>query len=371
MPLVIALLASTNLQSSMPIQAAPTQSRTRPARVDKTLLEKSLMNAGHHNKKNEFAKALISAKQAIRLDPRSAEAYFQKAVADLGLHSFVSADAAFKKAIELNPGHEQTLAYRADFYLRFGRTDKALADMEAVLKLAPADLQNLPRAQKLVRQCGGKWSEKRWQNAVSPKHNILARALELEESKQEKAAIDLYTQYIKDHPDYSTPYEYRGSAYKYLGLYVNAIADFSKAIKLMPTSADYYRCRGDCYWSAGRKAEGIDDYKTAVYVDSPSTMARSGLTRMLYESGRLDEAIKEASDLIEVRGSLAETFVLRGDCYVKKQNYSNALKDYFHALKYDVSETPSIYKRLADVYEKMGEKEKAARYRKRAQRNTF
>jgi len=88
--------------------------------------------------KEGFPKAKTAVEKALSLDDHLAEAH-----ASLGLVKFYyewdwnSAEAEFKKALELNPGYAQAHQYYADFVKSFGRFDEALGEMKKALTLDP------------------------------------------------------------------------------------------------------------------------------------------------------------------------------------------------------------------------------------------
>jgi tetratricopeptide (TPR) repeat protein len=75
-------------------------------------------------------------------------------------------------------------------------------------------------------------------------------------------------------------YEGRGLAYRYKGLYDQAIADYTQAIALKPDFADTYTGRAAAYERKGLRDRAIADYRTALRLDPNQTLARGGLTRL-------------------------------------------------------------------------------------------
>jgi len=63
----------------------------------------------------------------------------------------------------------------------------------------------------------------------------------------------------------------RGICYERMGLYRNAIEDFTAVIILNKENANAYFNRGCCYDSIGELDLAISDYSTALEIDSKNT----------------------------------------------------------------------------------------------------
>jgi tetratricopeptide (TPR) repeat protein len=85
-----------------------------------------------------FEEALADWDEAVRLNPESAWLYAGRGWALLALVRNVEALAAFNKAVELSPDQ---LGNRANAYLKLGRVEDAIADMDKALRTsAPPSL---------------------------------------------------------------------------------------------------------------------------------------------------------------------------------------------------------------------------------------
>ena len=76
----------------------------------------------------------------------------------------------------------------------------------------------------------------------------------------------------------------RGAAYKLMGRYDEAIADFTRAIELDPDNPQYYCQRGDVRLRTNGDNEAIDDYTIAIRQSSRLSLGlswpRAGLPRL-------------------------------------------------------------------------------------------
>lgn len=86
-----------------------------------------------------YAKAEQNARKAIALDRRSARANAVLGFARFyGVQDMKEADAAFARAVALEPDNVQARHWRATFFLATGAFDKALTEIDAALALDPA-----------------------------------------------------------------------------------------------------------------------------------------------------------------------------------------------------------------------------------------
>jgi tetratricopeptide (TPR) repeat protein len=96
---------------------------------------KSALQATHKLRTGDLAGALKDYNQAIAQNPKDADAYLNRGIAqdELGQHQVAIAD--YTKALELKP--EQILAYynRANAYNQLKENDKAIADYTKIIGL--------------------------------------------------------------------------------------------------------------------------------------------------------------------------------------------------------------------------------------------
>jgi Flp pilus assembly protein TadD len=64
------------------------------------------------------------------------------------------------------------------------------------------------------------------------------------------------------------------------GDYERAIADFTKAIEIIPKMTAVYHHRGLAYEALGRRADAIADYRRALALDPKDEFARGALKRL-------------------------------------------------------------------------------------------
>jgi tetratricopeptide (TPR) repeat protein len=119
----------------------------------------------------------------------------------------------------------------------------------------------------------------------------------------------------------------RGIAHRLKGNYDDAIADYSRAIKLKDDFAAAFSNRGLAYAKSGRYREAIPDFNRAVALDpnNPMTWLKRG--NAYFDMGDIDTAIKDWSRAIEFDPTLMRAYYNRCDAYDRIGRTALALKD--------------------------------------------
>ena len=100
---------------------------------------KYLAEGQNYMKKGKYGDASVEFRNAVRVDPRFVDAYYELAKADLALHNWRAAYAALEKAIELDPGRTDTRLDRGRLYLAARHYDNASAEADFILAKDPND----------------------------------------------------------------------------------------------------------------------------------------------------------------------------------------------------------------------------------------
>ena len=234
---------------------------------------------------NNQANVLIkNFTDAIKSNPRDAEAYFNRA---LVYHSkpdpdYDKAIADYTRALELDTRLEGAYNNRGNAYAERPKPDYdlALSDYNSAIKQS-SDLAVAYNNRGNV-----------YKNKLNPDYEL---------------AIADYDHSLKLNPNYAEAYYNRGNAYsdKPEPDYDKAILDYDKAIKLNPGYADAYNNRGNAY---AKKPN--PDY---------------------------DKAILDYTGVLKLKPNRAKAYNNRGNVYMKKPNpdYVQALLDYNQALQLD------------------------------------
>jgi DNA-binding SARP family transcriptional activator/TolB-like protein/Tfp pilus assembly protein PilF len=100
----------------------------------------NLSNFGYADVREALARAEVAADRALALDPELADGHAAKGFVLASKLDFPASEAAFRRAIELNPSHTWAHHYYTLLFLMLGRTDEALEHNRHALAADPLSL---------------------------------------------------------------------------------------------------------------------------------------------------------------------------------------------------------------------------------------
>jgi tetratricopeptide (TPR) repeat protein len=190
-----------------------------------------------YSEKGQYEQAIAACTAIISSSGSKApSAYDDRGFAFSKVGRYGDAITDFTKAIELNPNDITAYNGRSFAYSRTGQHDKAIADAERAIDLGPE--KALAYQSRAVAYEGKKEYDKAiadWGKAIelSPaEYNILSRARLYRNSGQYYKAIGDYTRLIKLNPNKPAGYWFRAPAFYELGLFTDAVKDYSILIEI-------------------------------------------------------------------------------------------------------------------------------------------
>ncbi|HXF41208.1 MAG TPA: winged helix-turn-helix domain-containing protein [Blastocatellia bacterium] len=179
--------------------------------------------------KEAFPKAEAAAKKALQLDDTLSEAHTSLAFClDLYDWNWNSAEAEFKRAIELNPGYATAHHWYSWHLAVLGRKDEAIAEMRRAANLDPLSL--IISADLAEVLLVGRQNEQSIQQSLST------------------IALD---------PAFAVAHYQLGQAYVQNQMYSDAMVEFQKAISLSGANTTFSSNLAYVYALAGRKGEAV------------------------------------------------------------------------------------------------------------------
>ncbi len=250
-------------------------------KVDGTVTKVPLEKLSQDDREFAQQKAIDECTEAIRLDPKSAEAYFSRGRIYSLKGDREKARDDYTRAIFYNRDYVDAYLHRSECYLASGDFVKAIADCTRVIRLEP---QNVPA------------------------------------------------------------YCIRGWAETVKGDYDKAIADCNKAISLDAKYAPAYCTRGQVYSAKREHAKAIADFAEAIRVDPKNAMTYQCRAGTYLDKGDLDPAITDCDEAIHLNPKSAGAYNLRGLAYTCKGDTSKAASDFVEAKRLGsvVLKVPSI-----------------------------
>lgn len=164
-------------------------------------------------------KAVEYLNNALKLQPRDAEAYYNRGVAYDNLGQYKNAIKDYNQAIGLNPDYAEAYSNRGTIHNTTGKYQQAIEDFSEAIRLKPDDAEA-----------------------------FLGRGFAYDKLGQSQQAIGNYSQAIGLNPDYAKAYSNRGVVYFSQGNNRYGCYDAQKACllgncKLIKTAKEKGICR--------------------------------------------------------------------------------------------------------------------------------
>ncbi|MFA5199366.1 MAG: tetratricopeptide repeat protein [Candidatus Omnitrophota bacterium] len=172
-------------------------------------------------------------------------------------------------------------------------------------------------------------------------------------------AIAEYTKAIRLNPKYSKAYGYRGIVYNIKGNFDQAISDFTKAIELSPGYVVAYADRGSAHNGKGEFDQAISDSTKAIELYPNHAGAYKVRGYAYYAKGNFDQAISDCTKAIELNSNEAESYIYRASAYVSKGDFDQAISDYTKSLELSPNYNALVYTNRAMAYYAKQEYDKA------------
>ncbi len=179
-----------------------------------------------------------------------------------------------------------------------------------------------------------------------------------------KKAIDLFSKIIEIDSNYYLAYNFSGVAKYKIEKYEDAVADFTKAIEIIPTYAESYYRRGiifaDSWYDDSDRA--IADFTKAIendpkYKDAYISRAKAKTNNYEYEKD-YEGAIADYTKAIELDPNNMFLYNNRGEIKRYINDYRGAIDDFTKAIEIDWYFSSAFYNR-AIAKEKIGDSESA------------
>jgi tetratricopeptide (TPR) repeat protein len=167
------------------------------------------------------------------------------------------------------------------------------------------------------------------------------RAHAFQNARHLDEAIADYDKAIALVPERAEYFSLRGVAFAaFKGDRARGIDDFSRAIALDPKYEPAYRNRGLTRWVNRELDAALDDLSLVVRLAPDDSLALSYRGRVYAAKGRLDEAIADESRAIALAPRFPWAYAFRGDAYRRKGAFDAALvraalADYHKAIEID------------------------------------
>ncbi len=162
-------------------------------------------------------------------------------------------------------------------------------------------------------------------------------------------AIAEYTKAIERNPSLVAAYTHRGAVYNARAEWDMAIADLSKAIELEPGNADNYQNRAFAYLAKKQYDPAITDLVKTVELDPGSATAYTNLSWLYVHKEQWDKAIETSARAIELDPNSYDSYYNRGIAYYRKEQLNKALADFNRVIEINHNIAPA-YSYIGLIY---------------------
>ncbi|GEO05707.1 hypothetical protein AAE02nite_33710 [Adhaeribacter aerolatus] len=304
--------------------------------------------------------------EAIELNPGNWACFTEEETIEDIIEEFEIALIESIKAVDHEPIEEDFLHWNNNEYYEFrgygNYTDSAhfyyrSGDLKVSLQNFKGAIEDYTKAIELdwdvadyyQYRAYASFEVKDYDNAVAD----YVEAIRLDSTKENELRISLAEVYFKKAIDSLE-----------IGLYTDfdyAIEDYTKAIELNPSNAEYYYHRGLTRCDTKDYKGAAKDFTKAIKLNSIRNEELKRLLPYAYfynaiakeRNGNYNKAIINYTRAIELNPSDAEYYQNRGCANFEMNNFEAALADYTKAIELDPSKTKQLIPRLVNSYNNM------------------
>jgi tetratricopeptide (TPR) repeat protein len=272
-----------------------------------------------------FDAAQAKLKNILEQNPRDAQAHADLARVYMHQENCQQTIAECTRALELDPQIYRAYAQRAYCFFKLGRLQQGFEDSDKAISLYTINplngsigtvYKNRAKAFKMI----GKTKEASADTAKAQIYEAWVDATEGREQGLLQPTIEKIDGLIKSDPKNADLWFFRGIISNNQSKHWQAVADFSRAMKLAPKSSAMLKYfRGDSYQQLGRHQQAVDDF-TDVINANPRIVAFS----YVCETGRLrNELMRDDTIVI----SVGDVYFLRAQSYRALKKLTLAIQD--------------------------------------------
>jgi cellulose synthase operon protein C len=282
--------------------------------------DKYLAAGEKHMKQKQYGDAAVEFRNAIRIDPRFAEAYYQLAQADLAQRDWQGAYASLEKTIELDPRRLDARLDRGRLYIAARQFDKAEEDANSILQEEP---KNVGAYQLLGAALTGEEKPDRALESFSKVTELLPNDAS---SYLNLALVEIRLRRFKDAEEHLR----------------KAIAADPKSLQANIDLANFYHLQNKLPEAQEALQAGIQNNPDApqLYIDWANILSNAGKTTDA--DGVLDRLRKQMP-------KSPEAAIAIGDYYVQWRDLDKALAEYQHGLSIAAGDL-DIENRMEELY---------------------
>ena len=268
----------------------------------------------------------------IALNPKSADAYNVRALANEDKGEKERCIPDFDRAIELVPKSAVYRTNRADAFFKLGQADKALEDFNKAIELDPKLVYAYNSRASFLTSLG------HYDRAIADADKALSinsrdttayinRATAYGNQGEDDKAMADFNNAAELDPSSAKVFSNRGYFHSRHRNYDLALADYSKAIELAPKVAQNYSNRGAVWLKKGNYPKAMEDVDAAIALNPNYSRAFRARASVWLAQGKYENAIVDSSQAIELKRDEAGAFRLRSEARAAMGDIKGAQDD--------------------------------------------
>ncbi len=278
--------------------------------------------------KNDLACALAAFGEAVKTEPKSAEAHFNYGVALIRAEKLVQAEQQFRVALQAQPGLEPAHAALGSVLLDLGKANEAEAEFRRVVQADPRSAFGLDHLAQALS------AERRYDAAIRYWNEALALQPESAEL-QLSVATATYDDAVAKQ-DMGIPGAHDSGTKE-------AIRLLSELTKSNPGMKAAHFTLGNIFARESRFREAADEYAIAVRLDSQDTEALLAEVKALDTVSAYQEALAPALEYVRRKAADPQGHLLLGAVYRGLGEYMKAEPELARAVASNPSDFQSEY----------------------------
>jgi tetratricopeptide (TPR) repeat protein/V8-like Glu-specific endopeptidase len=269
------------------------------------------------------------ANLALKLDPKSDDAYALRGGGKTSDGDIQGAFADFARAIAINPRSARSYVYLSITELQYADPSKAMKSIERAIAIDPnfGDAYSIRAAARYLTG-DRRGSDADFERAIRLNANsflayVYRGFIKVNAGNTESGFADL-ARAISISPKNPIGYDLRAQAYATVEDYPRAIEQFNRALEIKPNYDAIYARRGIVYMRQENFKKGLADVEKALKLNPNSETAYQG--RALYYLNQKDfrRSLVDANRAIEINGVSPDSYALRGISYIGTGNRAQA-----------------------------------------------
>lgn len=275
----------------------------------------------------------------IKQVPTAMYGYYNRGLTEKLRGRWAEAFGHFSKALEIEPGAEDTVSQRDQMLVKLGRERKIwrirLVETAAAVKRAALSAQS--RASAKTDQSSRERLDKLDERLELDPYDDAAR---LERARLLAAAVESRARAFDDveHLLRSNPQNVdarleRASIHYDEKRFAQTLADAERVLEQAPKDSDAFFWRARARAALSRDEEAAADYTTVISLAPRSKAARFNRGLLHRKAGRLAEAVVDFSAAIQLRPEQSDSWRYRGLVHLQQKRFSEARADLEQALR--------------------------------------